>query len=771
MAVRIEIGSKINDARAAVRKQNLSDLDFVNKIKEITIVDVHTVDKKFSKDELEKISNVLSSNVSQVVGKNICPKKFSWAVEVGFLPGVTDNVANSAKEIVEDLLRVKFSGDEGWYTSQISFFEGKISEKEIKEMALRLYNPLIQRAVIKSFAEYQKSGGMGVVVPKVNLSDKFKVLEIDLEKSDDELVKLGKEGIVDENGVSRGPLALDLTYLKAIRDYFRKEKRKITDIELETIAQTWSEHCKHTIFANKLDEFDRGLFKEHIKAATEKVRKNKGKDDFCVSVFKDNSGAIEFDENYLITHKTETHNSPSALDPFGGAITGIVGVNRDAMGFGMGAKPVANVYGFCLASPDDESELFRDKKLSQKMLSAKRIMDGVINGVNQGGNQSGIPTEQGFLYFDKNYRGKPLVFCGTVGLIPKKNGDKKLYEKQANPGDLVVMVGGRVGKDGIHGATFSSELLSSGSPATAVQIGDPITQKKMSDALIKEARDMGLYNSITDDGAGGLSSSVAEMAQESGGCEVDLDKVPLKYPGLEPWQIWISESQERMTLAVPVAKWDKFKELMSRRGVEATIIGKFTKSGKCVAKYKGKTVMDLSMDFLHNGLPPRPMVSEEPDFDKKNKVKKITNWNKEVIRELKDLNLSGFEFLSSQYDYEVQGGSVLKPLQGRGRVNADASVFRPVLDSKKGVALSSSLYPEYANRNAYWMTACSLDTAVRNLVVVGANPDKIAVLDNFCWCDSKNTKRLGQLKQSTQAAYDFAVALGTPFISGNSSFK
>jgi phosphoribosylformylglycinamidine synthase subunit PurSL len=439
------------------------------------------------------------------------------------------------------------------------------------------------------------------------------------------------------------------------------------------------------------------------------------------------------------------------------------------MGFGMGAKPVANVYGFCLSDPSDKRNLFKDKQLSQEMLSARRIMDGVINGVNQGGNQSGIPTEHGFLYFDKNYRGKPLVFCGTVGLIPRKFGKKRLDEKKANSGDLIVMVGGRVGKDGIHGATFSSELLSSGSPATAVQIGDPITQKKMSDALIKEARDLSLYSSITDDGAGGLSSSVAEMAKESGGCEVYLDEVPLKYPGLEPWQIWISESQERMTLAVPPKKWDEFKKLMERRGVEATVIGKFTKSERCVGKFKGKTVMNLSMDFLHNGLPPRPIVTETPNFKEKVKSRKIKDWNKEIVRRLRGLNLAGFEFLSSQYDYEVQGGSVLKPLQGKGRINAEASVFRPVLTSKKGVALSSSLYPEYANRDAYWMTASAMDTAVRNLVAVGANPDKIAILDNFCWCDSKNPKRLGQLKQSTQAAYDFAVALGTPFISGKDS--
>lgn len=770
MAFRIEIGSKINDTRVLARKKSLSDLSFSNKISDLTIIDVHTIDKKIEKDNLPLIYSALSSPVSQTVGQNLHPQKFSWAVEIGFLPGVTDNVANTAKEIIKDLLKINFTNDDGWYTSQITFFDGKISEKEIQEITLRLYNPLIQRAIIKSFSQYQKDGGMDIVVPKVNLSDKFKVLEINLEKTDEELANLGKVGIIDDHGISRGPLALDLTYMKAIRDYFRKEKRNPTDIELETIAQTWSEHCKHTIFANKLDDLEKGVFKQHIRAATEKIRQDKGKKDFCVSVFKDNSGAIDFDDKYLITHKAETHNSPSALDPFGGSITGIVGVNRDAMGFGLGAKPVANVYGFCLADPKDKTDLYRDSKLTQKMLSSRRIMDGVIDGVNSGGNQSGIPTVHGFLYFDKNYRGKPLVFCGTLGLIPKTLGKKKLFEKKANSGDFIVMVGGRVGQDGIHGATFSSESLNSGSPATAVQIGDPITQKKMSDALIKEARDLNLYTSITDDGAGGLSSSVAEMALEAGGCLVELDKVPLKYPGLEPWQIWISESQERMTLAVPPAKWPEFQKLMDRRGVEATIIGKFTSTGKCVAKFKNKIVMDLDMDFLHDGLPPRPMISQKPDFGhQKIKKIKINDWNKELLKRIKNLNLAGFEFLPLQYDHEVQGGSVLKPIQGKGRVNAEASIFRPVLNSNKGVALSSSLYPEYSNQDAYWMTANTIDTAVRNLVAVGADPDKIAILDNFCWCDSKNPKRLGQLKQATQAAYDFAVAFGTPFISGKDS--
>ncbi|MBI3573417.1 phosphoribosylformylglycinamidine synthase, partial [Candidatus Kaiserbacteria bacterium] len=324
---------------------------------------------------------------------------------------------------------------------------------------------------------------------------------------------------------------LSVEYLKTIREHFRRLGRAPTDVELETLGQTWSEHCKHTIFASPMDELTDGIYRTYIKGATKKIRAKKGAKDFCLSVFKDNSGGIAFDKNWVVTHKVETHNTPSALDPFGGAITGIVGVNRDSLGFGLGAKPVANVYGFCFAPPEDPRRLYRDRELTQELLPAKRIAEGVIKGINAGGNQSGIPTPQGFMLFDDSYRGKPLVFAGTVGLIPKTHNGRKLYEKKAKPGDYIVMVGGRVGLDGIHGATFSSAELHSGSPATAVQIGDPITQKKFSDAIAKEARDMGLYDSITDNGAGGLSSSVGEMAKESGGCRVELEKVPLKYDG------------------------------------------------------------------------------------------------------------------------------------------------------------------------------------------------------------------------------------------------
>ncbi len=404
------------------------------------------------------------------------------------------------------------------------------------------------------------------------------------------------------------------------------------------------------------------------------------------------------------------------------------------------------------------------------MLSARQIMDGVIHGVNSGGNESGIPSPQGFAYFEDRYRGKPLVFVGTIGIAPRLLNGKPMWKKGARPGDQVVIIGGRVGLDGIHGATFSSEALDSGSPATAVQIGDPITQKKLSDVIIRQARDMDLYTSITDNGAGGISCSIAEMARECGGCMVELDNVPLKYPNLSPWQIWISESQERMTLAVPKEKLEIFNKLMERHGVEMTVVGEFNNSGKCIVNYNGETIMDIEMTFLHNGLPAENQKTtytkkqyKNPDF------KSPENLNEIALKMLSRNNIASKEFISMQYDHEVQAGSVIKPLQGLGRVNGTATVNAPLLGSKRGVVISQGINPRYSDLDTYHMSTCAIDTAIRNAVAVGGDPNYMALMDNFCWCSSNDPERLGQLKEAVKACYDSAVAMGTPYISGKDS--
>ena len=768
---RLEVIYTIPDARGGVLGAKLTRLGY--EVESIAISDNYLINHELTREQLEQAGRALCQPVTQQfhLDSPACPETFDYAVEIGFLPGVTDNVANTCREVLEDLFDMPLDPEKLIFTTTTYFLQTRLEGARFAEMAEEFYNPLIQRMKWLDRNDYLAQGGMGRLLPLVSLEDIQAAQPVSLDLSEEDLILLGKGGIANEDGTRRGPLALDLPYLRAIQDYFRDvEKRDPTDIELESIAQTWSEHCKHTIFAATLDEIDTGIFNKFIRGATERVRRQKGADDFCVSVFSDNAGGIVFDEDWIVADKVETHNSPSALDPFGGAITGIVGVNRDAVGFGLGSKPVANRYGFCFADPDDVRPLYRSRCRDSRLLSPRRILEGVVHGVNVGGNCSGIPTPQGFVYFDERYKGKPLVFVGTIGLIPSRIEGKSSVEKQARPGDYIVMAGGRVGRDGIHGATFSSEALSSGSPATAVQIGDPITQKKMSDAIVKEARDLKLYNSITDNGAGGLSCSVAEMARESGGFIVDLEKVPLKYPGLAPWQIWISESQERMTLAIPEEKLEQFIGLMARRGTEATVIGRFTDSTRGQVRFHGRTIFDLDMDFLHNGLPPKILKTASVEYlPHAPEFVPPEDLTRTFLQFLGRLNTAGFGFISAQYDHEVQANSVIKPLQGPGRINGNASVIRPVLSSRKGVALSQGIYPSYGEIDPYHMAGAGIDTAIRNAVSVGGSMERMALLDNFCWCDSTNPFRLGQLKAAAQACYDFAVAFGAPYISGKDS--
>ncbi len=768
MQARITVRSTVPDALAHSYLRTLKTAFPRTGLRDVSITRVYTIEATLSRRELAEAGRRLSNPYTEEYSTTrvLAPKRYTCAIEIGFHPGVTDNVATTARQTIEDAIGRKLHEEDGVYSSLLLFLNGAKAE-EAKRMSLELHNPLIERAAVIDARAVRH--GFPLVVPKVNLDKGARIDEVDLAVEDDELARIGKQGIRNPDGSRRGPLALSLHAMKTIQAHYRRLGRNPTDVELESLAQTWSEHCKHSIFADPLDEVKEGIYRRYIKGATEKIRKAKRKKDFCVSVFKDNSGGIVFDDEYLVTHKVETHNSPSALDPFGGAITGIVGVNRDALGFGMGAKPIANVYGFCVGQPDEKRALFRDKERTQALLAPRRILEGVIRGINAGGNQSGIPTPLGFVATDDGYRGKPLVFAGTVGLIPRKAHGKKLYEKKARAGDYVVMVGGRVGLDGIHGATFSSEALASGSPATAVQIGDAITQKKMSDAIIREARDADLYSSITDNGAGGLSCSVAEMARECGGCIVDLEKVPLKYPGLSAWQIWISESQERMTLSVPKKNWTKLKKIFDRHSVEATRIGVFTDSGRCVVRHKGKKLMDMDMEFLHDGRPVEHQKGKEVHPKQGPALPNDAHLSKSVEELLSRPSIASTAFIAEQYDHEVQGASVTKPLQGRGRVNADSGVLQPLPESPRGIVLAHGYYPWYSVLDTYAMAAAAIDTAVRNAICAGASREYLAILDNFCWSSSNTPERLWELKRAAKACYDAAIAYGTPFISGKDS--
>ncbi len=573
--------------------------------------------------------------------------------------------------------------------------------------------------------------------------------------------------------VSReGQLALNLDEMRAVQNHFRGLGRDPTDVELETLAQTWSEHCSHKTLKGPIDFNGRridNLLKETIFGATQEIRRRLGADDWCVSVFEDNAGVVRFDDDFHVCFKVETHNHPSAIEPYGGANTGIGGVIRDPLGTGLGARPVCNSDVFCFAPPDTPPE-----ELPPGVLHPKKVMKGVVAGVRDYGNRMGIPTVSGAVCFDPRYLANPLVFCGTVGLIPVSRA-----VKQPKASDLVVAVGGRTGRDGIHGATFSSLELTAESEKVsggAVQIGNAITEKKMLDVLL-QARDRGLYDAITDCGAGGFSSAVGEMGEKIGAA-VHLDQAPLKYEGLSYTEIWISEAQERMVLAVPPENWVALEALCRSEDVEATVIGTFEATGRLRLFYAGTQVADLDMEFLHHGRPqvvrpaiwsvPVPVPAPVPDPT----AGTGADFTTVLLKILRSLNVCSKEWIVRQYDHEVQGGTVVKPLVGVHEDGpGDAAVITPVLRSWAGLAVGCGINPCYGDLDPYQMAAAAIDEAVRNVVAVGADPDRIALLDNFCWGNTDRPEVLGSLVRAAEACRDVAVAYRMPFISGKDSLN
>ena len=567
-----------------------------------------------------------------------------------------------------------------------------------------------------------------------------------------------------------GHLYLSLEEMRTIQTHFRELQREPTDVELETIAQTWSEHCSHKTLKGRIEYRDEAgerrfenLLKETVFEATCKIRETLGKDDWCVSVFEDNAGIVTFDDEMHVVFKVETHNHPSAIEPYGGANTGIGGVIRDPLGTGLGAKPICNTDVFCFANPDTPAD-----QIPEGVLHPRRIMKGVVAGVRDYGNRMGIPTVNGAIYFDQRYLANPLVYCGNVGMIPV---DK--VQKAPLPGDLVAVLGGRTGRDGIHGATFSSAELTSESDEVsggAVQIGNAITEKMVLDVLLA-ARDQGLYHAVTDCGAGGLSSAVGEMGEKTG-AKVELQKVPLKYEGLSYTEIWISEAQERMVLAVPPENWDAIHDLCQSEGVEITAIGTFTDSGRLELEYGGAPVADLDMNFLHDGRPPVVRQAVYQPAERATDPIPEHDATKTLHNILGQLNVASKEWVIRQYDHEVQAGSVVKPLVGVSNDGpSDAAVVRPRLQSNRGIVVSCGMNPHYGDWDTYAMAAGAIDEAIRNCVAVGAAPNKIAILDNFCWGNTERPETLGSLVRAALACHDLAIAMGTPFISGKDSLN
>jgi phosphoribosylformylglycinamidine synthase len=751
----------------------------------VRTIDVYTIDVPLDKAQLELVAQeAYTDAITQEwsVDRPLA-RAFDWAIEVGFLPGVTDNVGRTAREALEACLAIRLQEEEKVYTSRQYLIKGDLSRAEAERIATELLgNPLVNRFEIRSRKEWDPEKGFGPLVPKVTGLTGGRVEQFDLEITDEKLLSLNRDRL----------LALSLEEMQAIQGYARKAAVKedrekigigeqITDVELEVLAQTWSEHCKHKIFQARITYIDEdgreevieGLFDTYIKGATEAIRRSLGKKDLCLSVFTDNAGVVAFNKDWSLCFKVETHNTPSALDPYGGALTGIVGVNRDPFGTGKGAKLIFNTDTFCFA-PSEWSG-----PLPERVLHPRRIFEGVREGVEHGGNKSGIPTVNGSIVFDERYVGKPLVYCGTCGIMPRSIGGKPSHVKEAHPGDWAVMVGGRIGKDGIHGATFSSEELHEASPTSAVQIGDPITQKRMTDFLLR-ARDRGLYTAITDNGAGGLSSSIGEMARGPGGCEIHLEQAPLKYPGLDPWEILLSESQERMTVAVPPDKIAEFLALAEKMDVEATQVGSFTDSGKFHCLWHEQTVAYLDMEFLHDGVPTMDLVARwkrpqnpEPSFEPPQDLTAT------LESMLSRLNICSKESVIRQYDHEVQGGSTIKPLVGENADGpGDAAVIRPLLDSCEGAVVSSGICPRYSDIDTYHMMACAIDEAVRNAVAVGGDPARMVGLDNFCWPDPVQSEKtpdgeykLAQLVRANKALYDYTMAYQVPCISGKDSMK
>lgn len=756
-------------------------------------IDYQIKDKKLNTFAEECLKNPITEDI--YINKVYQSEDFGSLIAIAQLPGVTDDVGVSAQMALADFLNRDIDLNvQHIFTQKLFYLEKQIPEKKLQQIARNfLGNPLINH--IQVFGKESKISDFEAYIPKVEMQVDETVEVIDLQIEDDELLQLSEEKI----------LALNLEEMQAVKSYYLKETSRAerkktglpeqpTDVELEVIAQTWSEHCKHKEFNAKIEYIDaesgkkktiNSLFKTYIKGSTDIIKQSllKNGNDWLVKVFNDNAGLVKATKSKLLAWKVETHNSPSALDPYGGAITGILGVNRDIMGTGIGgAELLFNTNVLCFGPPD------YDKKLLKGQLHPRRIMEGVVSGIEDGGNKSGIPTVNGSVIFDDRFAGKPLVFCGTGGLMDETYHGRDSSEKNIDPGDRIIMAGGRVGKDGIHGATFSSVEINEKSPMSAVQIGSPITQKKLADFMQKAAAE-NLIKSSTDNGAGGLSSSVGELAEITNGAQVQLDQIPLKYSGLKPWEIFVSESQERMTIVCEAQNTDALFELAKKMEVELTDIGFFTSSGYLDIRFKDRKIGYLELDFLHNGVPQKEMLAEF----KKTKTKepddiKVKNYNEILLKLLASLNIRSREDIIRKYDHEVKGKSIMKPLMGaKGNSPQDAAVMRFNYESYEGIAVSNGIQPKFGDIDAYEMSQGAFDEAVRQIIAVGGrlpdtqkNDDTFwTVNDNFCVPDSdydaeKNPdgkQKLAKLVQMCEGLYDSSIFYNIPMTSGKDSMK
>lgn len=759
----IQSGS-LSDPRSDEYLTNAHALGLRN-VERIFCQDLYFIEGSLDEKDLERLAfNLLSDPISQ---------KIEWSriteenptreqeldgkqhqIDVALRPGVTDPVA---EQIVRAAQVIGLTGVCRASTGQRFLINGEQLDVEIlTQLATRLLaNPIIQWFAI---------GDIDPVFPQATQASS-EVEFIPIRKmSEAELVRLSADRRT----------ALDLREMQAIQRYYQAEKRDMTDVELETIAQTWSEHCGHKTFKANIhienpedsasSEYQaqtqiNNLLKTYLKAATDTINAP-----WVLSAFVDNAGIIAFNEDHEISFKVETHNHPSAIEPFGGANTGVGGVIRDVIG--VSAKPIAATDVLCFGPQDLSLD-----DLPTGVLHPRRIQSGVVAGVQDYGNKIGIPTVSGAILYDPGFTANPLVFCGCVGIAPRGK-----HVNQPSTGDRVIVLGGRTGRDGLRGATFSSMTMDAQTGEVAgasVQIGAPITEKGLIDVIVK-ARDLGLYHAVTDCGAGGLSSAVGEMASQCG-ADVDLKNIQLKYPGLAPWEIWLSEAQERMVLAVPKESLQELRAICRTWDVELTDMGDFNDSGRLVVRYDGHVVLELANDFLHEGIPQRQLSAELPRIclQETAPVTEHSDLGDILLRLLAHPNIASKESTIRIYDHEIQGGTLVRPLTGAANDGpSDAVMLKPIgTRGKTAAVLANGINPEYGKRNAYRMAFSAIDEAIRNAIAVGADPKRIALLDNFCWGNPLNPQTMGSLVECVRGCHDAAISYSTPFISGKDSLN
>ncbi len=718
--------------------QNILGIKEVTKVSAIKVYRLEGISNKEAKMLADKLL-CESINQSCVINESIVNSKAKM-VEIAYQPGVMNPEVASIIKAAGDLKIKLLACDSSW---EYAFFGVSQSEAIEITQKLKLYNPLIEHIV--------KEEPLTLVIK--GKAEKTQIIAI-RNCTDEQLMELSKD-----------KLFLNLEEMQTIKKHFQNIKRDPTDLELETLAQTWSEHSGHKTFKAKIVVDGKEKDPLIIRLKKEALKHDKN----IVSAFSDNSGVMDFYDGFGICGKVETHNAPSAIEPYGGAMTGSGGVFRDIAATGKGAKNIASTDIFCFAPLDLPA-----KDLPAGCLPPQYLLKRVVTGVKDYGNRIGIPTNNGSVHFHKDFRAKPSVIVGAYGIVPKKYALKDDPQKD----DLIITVGGRTGRDGIHGATFSSGIMSEKTidvHSSAVQIGNAIEEKRTLDALL-EARDQGLIRLVQDCGGGGFSSAIGEIG-ESLGVSIQLEKAPLKYPGLSPWEIWVSESQERMIVVLSQNNLKAFEKVCRKYNAEMAVLGKFDGSKKLKVTFGKEIVGDLDMQFLHHGLPKRVLkASHQPSvISYQTKQVKEPKSEKEWIGVLKKVlahgNVCSKEPIIRLYDHSVQGTNDLQPFSG---VNLDgpndSPVLRPFLDKNYGMIISHGLNPILNKIDPYWGSIWAATEALSNFVAVGGDYKNASLINNYIW-PFPDPESLWSLDRSVDAVVDFMKVFKIPVISGKDSLS